>query len=42
MAKHPNVKPIYDELIENFRISKVISNNEYVDQKAFKHVFISN
>ncbi|CAD8138795.1 unnamed protein product [Paramecium octaurelia] len=44
MEKHPTVKPIYQELIQNFKLSKVINdeNDAYFDQKAFKHVFISN
>ncbi|CAD8044468.1 unnamed protein product [Paramecium primaurelia] len=42
--KHPTIKPIYQELIQNFKLSKVISdeNDTYFDQQAFKHVFISN
>lgn len=28
MKKHPQVKPIYDELIENFKISKVITDEK--------------
>ncbi|CAD8061681.1 unnamed protein product [Paramecium sonneborni] len=44
MENHSTVKPIYQELIQNFRLSKVISdeNDSYFDQQAFKHVFISN